>query len=212
MTTHYDDEAQVENLKQWWKENWKALALGLGVGLGAVFGFEQWQDYRVSKAERASQVYEDLKKSLAAGKAEESQAIAERLVKDFARSPYADAAALLLAAKAVEQNRLDEALKQLQWAREHSGDVGIQHIARLREARVLWAQSKPDEALKRLEGEAGDYAALYEELRGDIQLAKGDRAAARKAYEKALGVSAENAAMRELLQRKLDDLADVVQS
>lgn len=212
MSTHYDDEAQVENLKQWWKENWKALALGLGVGLGAVFGFEQWQHFRVTKAERASQVYEDLKKSLAAGKADEAKAIAGRLRQEHAKTPYAADAALLLAAKAVENNQLDEALQQLQWARENSRDPGIQHVARLREARVLWAQNKPDEALKRLDGEAGDYAALYDELRGDIQLSKGERAAARQAYEKALGASSENAQMRELLQRKLDDLADVVQS
>jgi predicted negative regulator of RcsB-dependent stress response len=212
VTTHYDDEAQVENLKRWWLENWKALALGLGVGLGAVFGFEQWQDFRLGKSEHASQIYEDLKQSLTDGKADESRAIAERLFKEYGESPYAADAAFMIAAKAVDQNQLDEALTRLQWAAEHSKDPGIQRVARLRQARVLWAQNKLEEALKKLDGDAGDYVALYEELRGDIKLAQGDRAAARQAYEKAQAASAENAGMRDLLQRKLDDLADVVQS
>ena len=35
MATHYDDEAQVDAIKSWWKENWLALAGGLE-GVGAV--------------------------------------------------------------------------------------------------------------------------------------------------------------------------------
>ena len=53
---------------------------------------------------------------------------------------------------------------------------------------------------------------LFEELRGDIMLTQGDRAAARQAYQKAIEAGNEAAANRELLQQKLDDLADVVNS
>lgn len=212
MTTHYDDEAQVENLKRWWKENWLALAAGLGIGLAAIVGWEQWKQFKVGKSEQASQIYEDLKKAVAADKADEAKAAGDKLAQDFTASPYAADAALLLASQAVEQNRLDEALKQLQWVSSNSKDEGIQRLARLRQARVLWAQNKPDEALKLLDGEAGDYAVLFDELRGDIKLAQGDQAAARQAYEKALKSAADGAGNRELLQRKLDDLAPAVQS
>lgn len=212
MTTHYDDEAQVENLKRWWKENWLALAAGLCIGLAAIVGWEQWKQFKVGKSEQASQIYEDLKKAVAADKADEAKAAGDKLAQDFTASPYAADAALLLASQAVEQNRLDEALKQLQWVSSNSKDEGIQRLARLRQARVLWAQNKPDEALKLLDGEAGDYAVLFDELRGDIKLAQGDQAAARQAYEKALKSAADGAGNRELLQRKLDDLAPAVQS
>lgn len=212
MTTHYDDEAQVENLKRWWKENWLALVAGLAIGLTAILGWEQWKQYKVGKSEQASQIFEDMKKAATAGKNDEAKAAGDKLVKDFPASPYAVDAALLLAGKAVEQNQLDEALKQLQWVAANSKDEGLQKLARLRQARVLWAQNKPDEALKLLDGAAGDYAMLYEELRGDIKLAQGDRAAARQAYEKALQALPEKAGSNELLQRKLDDLAVAVQS
>lgn len=212
MTTHYDDEAQVENLKRWWKENWVALAAGLGIGLGAIFGWELWKDYKTGKAEQASQIYEDMKKAAAADQADALKASGEKLVAEFPASPYAADAALLLAGKAVEQNRLDDALKHLQWAAAHAKDEGIQRLAKLRQARVLAAQNKPDEALKLLEGDAGDYALLYDELRGDIKQAQGDHAAARQAYEKALQAAGDQAGNREQLQRKLDDLAPAVQS
>jgi len=212
VTTHYDDEAQVENLKRWWKENWMALAAGLGIGLGAIFGWELWKDYKTGKAEQASQIYEDMKKAAEADQADALKASGEKLVAEFPASPYAADAALLLAGKAVEQNRLDDALKHLQWAAAHAKDEGIQRLAKLRQARVLAAQNKPEEALKLLEGEAGDYALLYDELRGDIKLAQGDHAAARQAYEKALKAAGDQAGNREQLQRKLDDLATAVQS
>ncbi|AXQ29882.1 hypothetical protein D0B54_14880 [Solimonas sp. K1W22B-7] len=212
MTTHYDDEEQVENLKRWWKENWAALAVGLGIGLAGILGWEQWKQYKIGKSEQASQIYEDMKKAVVAGKSEDAKASGDKLAKDFAMSPYATDAALLLAGKAVEDGKLDDALKQLQWVAANSKDEGLQRLARLRQARVLWAQNKPDDALKQLDGAAGEYENLYEELRGDIKLAQGDRAAARQAYEKALKVQPEKAGANELLQRKLDDLAVAVQS
>ena len=45
-----------------------------------------------------------------------------------------------------------------------------------------------------------------QELRGDIKLSQNDRAAARTAYEKAMALGPAPAS-KDLLQRKLDDLA-----
>jgi predicted negative regulator of RcsB-dependent stress response len=88
-------------------------------------------------------------------------------------------------------------------------DPALASLARLRLAQVLFQQNKADEALKQLDGDAGSYAALYDQLRGDIKLSQGDRAAARAAYQQALGaLSADEAVSRDGLQRKLDDLAD----
>jgi predicted negative regulator of RcsB-dependent stress response len=60
-----------------------------------------------------------------------------------------------------------------------------------------------------LDREAGSFSSLAEELRGDIQLAKGDRKAARSAYEKALAAAESGATNKTLLQQKLDDLTEV---
>lgn len=214
MTTHYEDEAQAERLKTWWKENWMALAGGLAIGLAAIFGWEGWGKYQSQRAEKASRMYEDLKLAIADARREEAASIGDMLVKEYAGSPYASNAALVLAADAVKAGTLDQALSRLQWVREHGADAGLRELARLREARVLWQQGQIDPALSLLDGVKGaEFVSLVEELRGDIRLAQGDRSAARAAYEKALAaIGEEEPALRGGLQRKIDDLADVVQS
>lgn len=210
MADHYEEEAQVEQLKRWWSENWKSLAAGLVLGLVVILGWEAYKRHNLQQAEQASQMYDDLKTALDAHKNDEAIALGDKLVKEFSGTPYASSAALHLAQLAVQQNKLDDAALRLRWVSEHSKDAGLSDLAKLRLVRVLWQQKKVDDALKLTEGDHGGYTALFTELRGDIKLSQGDRAAARSAYEQALQVS--EGPSRELLQRKLDDLADAVHS
>jgi len=211
VASHYEDEAEVENLKRWWKENWKSLVAGLVIGLGGIGGYEGYRRYNLGQAEQASQVYEDLKGAIINKKADEAVAIGDSLIKNFGKTPYATGAALRLAQLAVEQGKLDDAAARLQWVAGNSKDDGLRDLAKLRLARVLWQQKKPDDALKQLEGQTGAYGALASELRGDIKLAQGDRTAARAAYEEAVKATAAGADTGSL-QRKLDELSDVVNS
>ena len=208
MATHLDDEEELENLKRWFRENWVALAAGLAIGFGAIGGWQGWKAYQEKQSLAGSQMYDDLKKALAAGKTDEAAAIADKLQASYSGTPYAGAAALRLAQVRVSARDFDGALQRLDWVVDHGDEPGLQQLAKLRKARVLWQQSKPDEALKLLDdGEAGDYASLYAELRGDIAYSKNDRDTARKAYQAALDSAPEAAANRALLQQKLDDLA-----
>ena len=50
-------EEQDERARQWLKDNGMALVLGIGLGLGAVFGYQQWQAKLIRDAEAASQLY-----------------------------------------------------------------------------------------------------------------------------------------------------------
>lgn len=207
MTSHYEEEAEVEQLRRWWRENWMALAGGLVLGLAGIFGWEAWQKARTSKAEQASQIYEDLKR-VQPGRQEQAQVLWQRLEEKFPGTPYASQAALLLASEAVARQDWAGAQARLEWVGKQSEDPGLKKIARLRLARVLWQQEKADEALALLDIADGDpFAALYLELRGDIELAKGERDAARGSYEKALQQGGAAFPGRDSLQRKFDDLA-----
>lgn len=207
MATHLDDEEDLEKLKTWWRDNWVALVGGLVIGFGAIGGWEAYKRWSDGRAETASQMYEEMKKNLDAAKTEDAEQIVTRLKTDFASTPYAAAAALTAAQTEVLAGQLDAAATNLAWVVANAKDEGLVQVARLRHARVLFAQNKPDEALQALSGEAGSFASLYEELRGDILLAKGDAGAARTSYEKALAAASEGAANKTLLQQKLDDLA-----
>lgn len=208
MTTHYEEEAEVEQLRRWWRENWMALAGGLVLGLAGIFGWEFWQNARTAEAEHASRVYEDLKR-LPAERPERAAELWQHLSTDFAGTPYAAQGALLLAAQAVARQDWAEAQAKLEWVRGHADDPGLKKIATLRLARVLWQLDKPDDALKLLDVADDDaFASLYQELRGDIQYAKGDRDAARAAWQKAVELGPTGPG-RDGLQRKLDDLGAV---
>ncbi len=143
---------------------------------------------------------------MSADKQERRDELWQKLSGEFTGTPYAAQGGLLLASQDAAREDWSRAQERLDWVAKNSDDPGLKKIARLRLARVLWQQQKPDEALALLEVQDEDpFAALYQELRGDIQLSKGDRDAARSAYEKAMQLGPA-ASGRESLQRKLDDL------
>lgn len=207
MTSHYEEEAQVEQLRRWWRENWMALVGGLALGMAGIFGWQSWTNAQNATAERASQLYEDLQRA-PADPPEHLKEIGQKLTAEFASTPYATQGQLLLAQRASDRNDFEGARESLNWVIGHTDDAGLKKIAKLRLARVLWQLQKPDEALAQLDVTDDDaFASLYQELRGDIQLAKGDRSAARAAYAKAmeLGPAPQG---KDALQRKLDQLPD----
>ena len=207
--SHYDDEDQAQRVKQWWKDNWMALAAGLVLGLGAIVGWDQYKAHKADRSVEAARMFEDLKTALVSDKADEANAIADKLKTDYAKTPYAAQALLRVAQHAVDKGRFDEALPPLAWVAQNAEDEMLKPLATLRQARVLSQQGKFDEAIKLLDGTIEEsYKPLAEELRGDILLAQGNRKGARESFEKALASSDAAAANRETLQRKIDDLAD----
>lgn len=207
--SHYDDEDQAQRVKQWWKENWIALVAGLVLGLSGIVGWDQYKEHKLDRGAEAAKMFEDLKTALVSDKAEEANIIADKLKTNFASTPYAAQGLLRIAQHAVEKGRFDEALPPLAWVAANSEDKVLQPLAQLRQARVLSQQGKFDEAIKLLDSNVDEsYAALVQELRGDILLAQGNRKGARESFQKALTATTDATANRETLQRKIDDLAD----
>jgi predicted negative regulator of RcsB-dependent stress response len=132
--------------------------------------------------------------------------IADGLIKSYPNSPYADQAQLVLARLAIDANQEAGAVGPLQEVIDHSKDVELKHIARLRLARVQIDQGKPDEALQTLADPAGTFAARYDEVRGDAYYAKKDPAQAAELYRKALGEGDPQSMDSALLALKIADL------
>lgn len=203
----YDEDEQIDRLKQWWSENWKALAGGLAIGISGIVGWNAWQAHGEQKAEAASALFTQVIAATDAGDLPAAQSAREALTSDYSGTPYAVAGSLQLAAAHVQQGDLDAAAEALQWAREHAGDPAMGRLAAIRLARVRWAQDDAEAGLSLLgSNDTGDYRAVSEELRGDILLDQGERRAAFEAYSAAMTVAPGES--RPLLQQKLDNLAD----
>ncbi len=205
------EEEQIAQIKDWWQRNGKPLLTGGALALALVFGWQAWQQYQNNQAQGASALYQQLLETSLTNTGEPDVGkvteLAGKLKTEFGGSHYAQYASLFVAKVAVESNKLEDAVAELQPLVDKPADTTVGELARQRLARVLAAQGKADEGLKLLEGEADKaWQASREELKGDllVQLGRSDEAHA--AYLKAKESLAEDAAVGGL-QMKLDDLA-----
>ncbi|WP_337912016.1 YfgM family protein [Vibrio cholerae] len=203
MELYDTEEQQVEAIKDWWKENGKAVIFGAVIGLGGLFGWRYYQDSVVAAQEAASQSYS---KAMDALQAEgiESEGTIQTFIDANKETEYAVLAAMQLAKAQVEAGQLDEALAQLEWAKGATKDAALKPLLTFRVARLQAEQGQFDDALTQLTSiQEKSWAGRVAELRGDILMRKGDSAAAYAAYTEAQ--QAEDAS--QTLQMKLDDLA-----
>ncbi len=209
MDVYASEREQIDAIKRWWSENGTAVVVGLTVGLGGLFGWQYWKAREATRAEVASIGFQDLVARMLEGESARATGIGEKLLTDHSDSAYAVLAAFALARSSVEAGKLDAARAQLEWIVANAGIPEFVDIARVRLARILLAEGKPDEAASRLEGldrlkdDAG-----YHELRGDVLLAQGRRGDARAAYVRALDVATAQRADTALIEMKIDDLAE----
>lgn len=206
MEVYQSEQEQVEALKRWWKENGRTALLGLGLGLGGVFGWVSWQSYTQDQAEQASALYDGL---VGAVTTENQSVVSERintLIQDHPDSGYAALGALVAAGESAKRNEIDTAKGHLQWVLEHAAPE-LQGVARLRLARLHLGEENADGAIALLDqGAPESLMSGYEELRGDALLSKQVTEDARAAYERALAALPESSSARRRLQMKLDDL------
>lgn len=204
----YNEDDDLQRLKEWWNRNGLGVVLGIVAGLGAVLVWQGWNAYVDNRAREAAAQYVQLRGLLDQGRPGESaEALVTGLREDYASTPYAALGSLLIAERLVAGERYQEARGHLQWAATYADQVGLRHLARVREARLLWAQNKGEEALELLgRSHPESFASLYGELAGDIHAASGDLEAARTAYRNALTHLPADADARPL-QRKLNNVA-----
>ncbi|MGL6261183.1 YfgM family protein [Vibrio sp. WXL103] len=203
MELYDSEEQQVEAIKDWWKENGKAVILGTVVGIGGLLGWRFYQDSVLEAQEAASDAYMTAMTQLN-GQGAQAQDQVEAFISTNSDSEYAVLAALQLAKAQVEAGELDGALEQLSWAQANTGDNALKAVATYRVARLQAELGNDSDALASLDSLTHqDWAGRVAELRGDILLRSGDEDAAYQAYSEAQQ-SADNSPG---LQMKLDDLA-----
>ena len=211
MNMHISEDEQVEALKKWWKENGTAVIIGVAICLSVVVGFWKWREYTENLAYEASDIYVGFTEALADKNTEAQANRYETLKKDYSGTSYAVLAAMQMAKLSIANNDLDKAATELKWALDHAGHDAIAHLARVRLARILVAQKKPDEALTLVNGlKPSAFDAEYAEIKGDIYRQKGDVTGARKAYEAALDSNLFSGKRREFVKMKMSDLGTVV--
>jgi predicted negative regulator of RcsB-dependent stress response len=201
------DDEQVEAVKRAFTEYAPWILGGVVLGVGGWYGYQRYESHKNEVAFQAADQFSKMTAALQMSDADKSLQIADALIKNHPDSPYADQAQLTIARIDVETGKSADAVAPLTQVMTRSKDAELQQIARLRLARVLIDQGKPDEAIKTLAaGTPGSFAGRYHEVHGDALYAKKDVPGAIAEYTAALGAS-EGGADAALLQLKLADLA-----
>ena len=201
------DDEQLEAVKHWIGEYAPWLIGGVLIGASAFLGIQYYRNHVTDRALQAGTQFALMTDALLANDHAKSRQVAEVLIKDYSSTPYADQAQLILAKLAIDDGVADKSVAPLTQVMNNSKDTDLRQIARLRLARVLSDQGKPDEAIKLLADPIpAPFAAAYHEARGDAYLAKKDVPHALGDYQAALAAADPAGMNSALLELKIQDL------
>ena len=206
MAYDLEEQEQLDEFKAWWKKNG---SMATSLVLAALVAYAAWQGYgyyQNTKAVEASALYQTLVVTELT-KTTEIKAQSAKLMEDFSGTPYAGRAAVFAAKANFAAQDSKSAKSQLEWATKNAKESAIKAIASLQLAGILYEEKSYDEANKVLAGITDKgYEGLKANMQGDVLLAQGKQAEAKKAYQAALeGLDAQGK-MHQYTQQKLDSL------
>ena len=185
MAYSIEEEQEINQLKDWWKENGKTIIVAFILGVGGMFGWRYWQAHQAEKIAQASAQYDALIYS-AQQDEQAKKANIEQFVQDNSKTAYAVFALLDEAKKATEKQDFAAAEANLNQALTQSQDEVLTSIVALRLSAVQFQLGQLDNALTTLNQVKGEsFNARKAILTGDIQIAKGDKVAAKNSFEQA---------------------------
>lgn len=209
MAYDLEEQEQLAAIKAWWAQYGKLIVVAVVAGLLVMGGIRGWYYYKNSQAAAAAVLFGQLQSAERASDHKKVRDIATQMVDQYGSTPYAALAALSGAKSDFDTGDLPAARARLQWVMDNAKEDEARDVARLRLARVLLDEKKPDEALKLLETKPGEsFSGLYADVKGDVLMAQGKRGEARAAYQVALERSDAASPLRQIIQLKLDAVGD----
>lgn len=205
------EKEQIEVIRSWWRENGRYVISGIVIGAGLLFGWSYWNAQQREARTEASSAYESLLAEVADNDVSAAEAAAGRLYDEFDSTVYALQARLAMSRLYMDVGRDENAAGELRQLLASKRAPEMALVARLRLARILLYQDKPDEVVPLLEGYRDTaFAARYSEALGDAYLAQGRIEDASEAYTAALADDPNTPTVdRTLIQMKLYDLPEV---
>lgn len=206
-TLDLQEQEQLDDIKVFWKQYGNLITWVITACLLAFAGWNAWGWYQRDQAIKASAMFDELDKAVAAGDADKAGRVFGDLKTRFGGTSYAQQGGLLAARVQYEKGQADGAKASLAWVAEHAAEDEYRSIAQLRLAGVLLEAKQFDAALKALDASpAKGFAALVADRRGDVLLAQGKPAEARTAYQAAHKAMSDKLDYRRLIEAKLTAL------
>lgn len=209
MALDLEEQEQIANLKNWWKDYGRWIAVAVAVLLIGFFSYRMYGNYQTKVSAQAAEIYEGLVLSASAKDFPKVTQTAEQLQTKYASTAYASMGSLVAGDLANAVGNRDVALKQLTWVEEKASNEGLQNIARNRLVTLLIdagdepSLAKADTLLKK--SPAPGFEALMLERRGDWYLMKNQSKEALAAYKDAWEAASKERA-KAFGQKELDPI------
>lgn len=186
MSQYMTEEEQLEAIKAWWRKHNQKILMGFSLIFLLIAGFRYWHWHQYKINIEASAAYEELMLASSKGEDQPVHAYANQLIQHYGKTPYADAARLVLAKHFVQEKNLASAEALLSHVGEHAKMPALQQVARLRLVRLLAAEKAYPKALSILNNMNDPlFNSQVNELKGDIYWAEGEYQKAFQAYKMA---------------------------
>jgi len=183
----YDDFEQEQIVKDWIKNNWFTIAMGIVIGLGSVFGMNYYKSSQQEKRFKVAEKYKNFSSVMELSEFDEAKTLLSEIEKESGTNFYTIEARLLLAKQYVANNELDKAVAELESVISAKPDKLLTEFVKLRLARVQNALSKHDEALTLVNSiTIESFKSIAKEIEGDALVAKGDYDKAIAAFEESI--------------------------
>lgn len=181
------EKEQIEQIRSWWSEYGGYVIFGVAAGALLLFGVNYYKTSKLESQLEASALYESLTNSVASGNLEQAEVAADELDNAFAETSYAAQSKLAMARLYMDKNRDQDAADALSALLEAPASEELKQLARLRLARILLYQDKPQAVVDLLEGqESSGFEPAFGEVLGDAYHALGRIAEAEAAYQAVL--------------------------
>lgn len=185
MAYTLEEEQEINEIKNWWNENYKTIIAAVILSVGGTYGWRYWQDHQVAQAQQLSAQYDRVIYSDSTDIATKNAQI-DAFVKAHDKTSYATLALLDKAKSAVNNQDYAQAEATLKLAVSQAPDEIFASIGALRLATVQFQQKQFDAALESLKlVKDQSWHSRKNLLTGDILLAKGDKEAAKASYQQA---------------------------
>ena len=200
-------------MRAWWSENGRFVITGVVLGVAIIFGWNQWRSSIETSRIEASNLFEQVMSAMESGDTEAAEVAAGTLFENYERTVYPAQTRLALARLYMDKGRDQDAVNVLRELIAASDETEIQLVGRLRLAKVLLYQNKPDEVVEILrDRDESGFAARYLEILGDAYAEQGNFAEAQTAYLAALSRNSPVPTIdNNLIQLKLNDLPDLTE-